>query len=1228
MAADGSITIDTGLDNSGFAKDSKELIQAIKDLTTQITGLGKTIQSTFKAYTQTVQTAVGSTSAVESQMETASESADQLADSASGVKDALEGVKIYENGEVVNFDEEIDGAQQLTEAVEETQDALANTKFYYMGEEIDMSAMDEEVDDAADHVEHLQEELETVNETANQAAQEAAQPAAQAVQEAAEPAEETVGWVDQIKDGYAQIKEQMARVKQTILDKGQKFSPIDVQETEQEIARIENQLNRLYERQAKMQSRGQTGSAAFANVTADIQDAENELASFKNDLEELNRHMLSMKVPPISAEIQKSATFTDLLKAKVQQMGTKLYTMGASAITTASNISNAFHHPIQTLNAGLGKVCIKAGEAFRGLKQAASSAIQAGFKKIGSAAKSAAKSLANMVKGGVISGVKKLASNLFRVGAGAKSSSGGLKMGLKSMMKYGLGVRSVFALLNKLRRAMMEGMGNYAKFDPGFNAAVSQFVAALMQLRNAFVSAFAPVIEVVLPILTTLINAITETVNRIGMLISSLTGKNSFKKATKVQYDYAEAMNDSADATDDETEAAKEAQKQLAGFDDVEILKEDKDSGSKGNKGGQDMGGFTDVPIENSMSDLAKKLKEAWEKADFTEIGRMVGEKLRDALENIPWPKIKKTLQKIAKCIATFLNGFLETPGLFSVIGKTIAEGINSAFEFVNSFVQNFHWDSLGYAVRDGLVGVFNNLDWGLIQTTFIGIGTGLGTALSAAFDNPEVWNGAFLTLTNGLNSLIYGIDAFLKSVDWFSLAANIATGLNTGLVNMDWTALGTTCAGVVNSLFNLFNGFVSTTDWGLLGASIMETIGAFFGSIEWGNVGEALSNTWIALFDFLSGALQEVDWEALPGDICNAIGEFLAGFDWSGFCESLGGLLGSAFSALVQLGTGLWNTLLDFGKSVIEGGWQGMCDKIAGVGRWIKENILDPFIKGFKDAFGIHSPSKVMMPLGENIIEGMLQGIKDIWHIITDFFEGCGQTISNVWDGLTSWWEGIGDNLVTGIWNGICDSWDWLCDSVGSLCSNLWNGFCDFWGINSPSRLMMEGGRYIGEGAAVGLERTTNDNVHAIQNLGQAMHQEAEKIEPISLQAGVQDSLSGLDNVLLNFSDKVVNAFDGMIAQLDALVSSPGFGVPAFAAGTIAPYGTGTSRRSSLEDALENFTANNDALTKDDLTAALSPVIEAIKNYAGTHLSDEAVARSANRGNERLGRRFQTKDK
>lgn len=41
------------------------------------------------------------------------------------------------------------------------------------------------------------------------------------------------------------------------------------------------------------------------------------------------------------------------------------------------------------------------------------------------------------------------------------------------------------------------------------------------------------------------------------------------------------------------------------------------------------------------------------------------------------------------------------------------------------------------------------------------------------------------------------------------------------------------------------------------------------------------------------------------------------------------------------------------------------------GIGSWIVDNVFKPILDGFKNAFGIHSPSTVMQEQGHYIIEG-----------------------------------------------------------------------------------------------------------------------------------------------------------------------------------------------------------------------------------------------------------------
>jgi hypothetical protein len=100
---------------------------------------------------------------------------------------------------------------------------------------------------------------------------------------------------------------------------------------------------------------------------------------------------------------------------------------------------------------------------------------------------------------------------------------------------------------------------------------------------------------------------------------------------------------------------------------------------------------FETIKVPNSMKDLAEKFKEALAKSDFTDIGRMISDKLSNALESIQWDKVYRHAENFGKDIATFLNGLI-TPRLFYDLGETLANSINTAFHSANAFAINFDW--------------------------------------------------------------------------------------------------------------------------------------------------------------------------------------------------------------------------------------------------------------------------------------------------------------------------------------------------------------------------------------------------------------------------------------------------------------------------------------------------------------------------------------------------------
>jgi phage-related protein len=96
-----------------------------------------------------------------------------------------------------------------------------------------------------------------------------------------------------------------------------------------------------------------------------------------------------------------------------------------------------------------------------------------------------------------------------------------------------------------------------------------------------------------------------------------------------------------------------------------------------------------------------------------------------------------------------------------------------------------------------------------------------------------------------------------------------------------------------------------------------------------------------------------------------------------------------SVFGAIVGFFKGVWDRVvslftsmpakfLGFAQDTIGGFIEGIKSKAGEIVSTIKEFVTDK-IPGFvKDALGIASPSKVMIPLGGNVVEGLAKGIKD----------------------------------------------------------------------------------------------------------------------------------------------------------------------------------------------------------------------------------------------------------
>ena len=445
--------------------------------------------------------------------------------------------------------------------------------------------------------------------------------------------------------------------------------------------------------------------------------------------------------------------------------------------------------------------------------------LKSSFQKVTDTAKRAAKAVGLFVL--KISGLKGAANK-------ARSAMNNVNNVAKRLTKELTRVAKMFKLMvtRMALRAVINNVGDGFKslaiHSEKFNASMSNLINSAKTLGYSIAGMVSPLINALAPALVYIINLITQAVNAINQLFSALTGMGTWNKAKNFTDSWADSIKGA-------TGSAKELKKTVLGFDELNQLQDNKNSGGGGNAL-KDM--FETVDIDPKWKEVAEWLKDMWGKKDFTDLGRKLGEKLRDALESIPWEKIRQTSNDLGKSLATLINGFVEVERLGYVIGTTVAQGINTVFEFVNGFVHNLHWESIGKFIADTFNGFFENIDWDLIKdTVYTGL-EGLADAINSFVRNFH-WDNISDFISNAINTVATGIYKFVKRVNWKELGTHIGDQLNKTIKKIDWKQIGKTIGALIQSAIDFCKSLISQLDWKEIKKAIQDLLDGFFEEVN-----------------------------------------------------------------------------------------------------------------------------------------------------------------------------------------------------------------------------------------------------------------------------------------------------------------------------------------------------------------------------------------------------------
>ena len=513
------------------------------------------------------------------------------------------------------------------------------------------------------------------------------------------------------------------------------------------------------------------------------------------------------------------------------------------------------------------------------------------FRMLGNAIKNSLSRVGSLV-GNVVSKMKLLgttAKKSFGTVNKSAKKTGGLMGTIASRFK---GIALSLLLFNWVTKAfngvvksIKDGFGNLYKDNEQFKASVDDLRASVLTLKNAFAAAFRPLVDVAIPYIQMAADKLTELLNKVGQFTAAITGQTTYTKAIK----------QTADAFKD---AKKAAEGYLSPLDEINKFSSKKDEDEE-----QTGVMFEEVPIEQKFKELAQKLKDMWAKSDFSDLGKTLGENLKKSLDNIPWGKIKKTARKIGKNIATLVNGFVEVKKLGYSIGKTLAEAINTGFEFLNNFVHGLHWDSIGKFIADTLNGFFQSIDWELIYDTFVTGAKGLGDAINSFVDNLD-WDSISSTIANFVNTFVDTVYTFFTTVNWSELGTRIGETLTETIKKIDFEKIGRAIGSVIQAAIDFVKNLISELSFEDIKNAITDLLSGLFDELgvtfpasfeEFGNL---VSDAVIKSFSFIKDTIAGIKWD----EIGSSIAEFINGIKWDEVSKAFFDSCTTAINSAVDL--------------------------------------------------------------------------------------------------------------------------------------------------------------------------------------------------------------------------------------------------------------------------------------------------------------------------------------
>lgn len=488
-------------------------------------------------------------------------------------------------------------------------------------------------------------------------------------------------------------------------------------------------------------------------------------------------------------------------------------------------------------------------------------------------------------------------------------------------------------------------------------------------------------------------------------------------------------------------------------------------------------------------------------------------------------PKIGQTYAGALKATigtAAGLNVMLETTGKNSgETAKAIAK-IGAASSDANGNVK-------GFSEVQKTAGYQMNALKASITNTGIAIGTALLPAVVSIAKSINQLLGPIMKWIQHHQTLVataFKVAAALLAVIGAVKAVTVAVEIFEGVMDLleanPWVAAITALVLILIYCWTHFKTFreVVMAVMSAVGTAIKASISAVVAAFHW--VVSAAEATWHGLqaaWNAVVGAAKAV-WGFLVG-IWNAIASVTTTV-WNGikgFFEKWWPLLLLIFAAPIAILIAAWNHFHSEIESVAKAVWGGIKSffsatwnfiKAAAQAAWelIKMYVVQPVQEMWRLIQPIIHTLESFLGAAWNFILGVVKGA---WNLIK---EAIIQPIKDGWNmlvGFVKQFMQIGQDIVTGIINGISGAAGWLMDKIKNLADDALKAAKSFLGIGSPSKKFAEEiGQWIPHGIAQGINDHAAVAKKAVSDLSNGLTAQASSTLNSKLSVGGGFTVAG----------------------------------------------------------------------------------------------------------------------